>query len=292
MSLALSVVICCYSEERWQLLLESIASVRGQSQPVHELIVVVDHNELLRDRLTTQFPDALVIANDETRGLSGARNTGVRAATGDVIAFLDDDAVAARDWSRRLLAPYHDDDVLGVGGLIVPRFEAGRPRWLPPEFDWVVGCTYEGHRTSMGPVRNLIGANMSMRRRVFDAIGGFRSDLGRTNSKAGGCEETELCIRATRELGGVMWYAPDAIVRHFVPATRTTISYFRSRCLAEGESKATIAKVAGRHKGLSSERKFAIDTLPARWRAKSAPGSPVAGPVPCHAPGCWEPRSR
>ena len=57
---------------------------------------------------------------------------------------------------------------------------------MPSEFDWVVGCTYEGHRSSLGPVRNLIGANMSMRRRVFDSVGGFRSDLGRTNSKPAG----------------------------------------------------------------------------------------------------------
>ncbi len=258
----LSVVVCCYSLARWELLQSAIASLRDQVRPIDELILVVDHNDLLYERLRASLVDATVVVNDGRRGLSHARNAGVRATTGDIVAFLDDDVEAAPSWSHHLMQPYHDAEVLGVGGRVVPRFESERPRWLPQELDWVVGCTYVGHRASRGPVRNFIGANMSFRRSVFDAIAGFRSDLGRTEAEPAGCEETELCIRATREVGGEMFYEPDAIVHHFVPDTRATREYLRARCLAEGRSKATIARIVGRRRGLASERSYVTHTLP------------------------------
>ena len=81
----------------------------------------------------------------QQRGISGARNSGIAAARGAIIAFLDDDAIAAPDWLEQLLAGYSSPNVLGVGGAIEPQWQGGRPRWFPPEFDWVVGCTYLGH---------------------------------------------------------------------------------------------------------------------------------------------------
>src|SRR5581483_7826900 len=97
----------------------------------------------------------------------------------DAIAFLDDDAAADPSWLAELLRGYQERDVLGVGGRIDPAWSTKRPRWFPEEFAWVVGCTYRGIPSHPSPVRNLIGANMSLRRSVFDAVGGFRTELGR-----------------------------------------------------------------------------------------------------------------
>jgi GT2 family glycosyltransferase len=264
----ISVVICAYTEDRWDDLLAAIQSVQQQRQPAHELTVVVDHNALLFRRLRRALPDVTVIESTGQPGLSGARNSGVAASTGAVIAFLDDDATADPDWLARLSDAYtvdgrDDHQVIGVGGTITPYWEDGRPAWFPEEFDWVVGCTYRGMASSAAPVRNLIGCNMSFRREVFGAIGGFSGGLGRIGKKLNSCEETELCIRARQRFpGSVLVHEPRARVSHRVPASRGRWHYFRARCLAEGRSKALVSSIAGSDVALSSERAYTLHTLP------------------------------
>jgi GT2 family glycosyltransferase len=262
-ALSASVVICAYTEQRWDQLQRAVASVRAQTHPVAELLVVVDHNSSLFLR-AAQHLDARVLQNERTRGLSGARNTGVEHASGDVVVFLDDDAYAEPDWLQRLLAVYRDPEVLGVGGGVEAAFEGDRPGFLPEEFHWVVGCSYRGQPTSTSTVRNMIGANMSFRREVFARAGGFEESLGRVGATPLGCEETEFCIRAARALpGGRVMLEPAARVHHEVPAGRTTWSYFRSRCYSEGLSKAAVARLAGAERGLASERRYVSRVLPA-----------------------------
>ncbi len=158
-----SVVICTYSEARWDFLAAAVESVRRQTVPPLEIIVSVDHNQTLLDRVRGRWLDVVAVENHETRGLSGARNSGIAAARGEVIAFLDDDAAAAPDWLEQLQRGYADENVLGVGGTIQPVWLGHQPKWLPREFYWVVGCTYEGVPTTSAPIRNMIGANMSLR---------------------------------------------------------------------------------------------------------------------------------
>ncbi len=259
-----SVVICCYTMQRWQLLLRAVDSVRRQDVAAHELVIVVDHSPDLLDLVRSELPDVDVVANHYGRGLSGARNTGIEWARGEVVAFLDDDAAADRTWLRETVAAYTDDRVLGVGGRVVPQWVGGRPRWFPAEFDWVVGCSYLGQPTARTPVRNFIGANMSFRRDILVQAGGFSEQLGRVGDRPFGCEETELCIRvAERWPDGTLVYNPAATVRHHVPKERSLWSYFRARCFAEGRSKAAVAELAGTSRALRSERAYVRTVLPA-----------------------------
>jgi GT2 family glycosyltransferase len=258
-----TVVICAYTMDRWDDLVAAVAAVRAQTLAAREVIVVIDHNPALWRRASDAFPGVNVLENTEARGLSGARNTGLRAARAQVIAFMDEDAVPARDWLHWLHAGYDDAQVLGVGGAIEPLWVEGRPRWFPPEFDWVVGCTYRGMPEQAAPVRNLIGCNMSFRRELFAALGGFRDGIGRIGSHPVGCEETELCIRAGRHWpDGRLSYQPLARVRHRVPVERASWRYFRARCFYEGRSKALVAALAGKTVGLSTERAYTWHTLP------------------------------
>jgi glucosyl-dolichyl phosphate glucuronosyltransferase len=256
-----SVVICTWTGARWEELGDAVESVRRQSRPAVETIVVVDHDREVLARAQSELPDVVVAPNIELRGLSGARNTGLALAQGDVVAFLDDDAVAAPDWLRRLAQEYEGDDVLGVGGSIVPVWER-RPGWFPAEFGWVVGCTYRGLPGERACVRNLIGASMSFRRELFSELGGFRDGIGRVGTRPVGCEETEFCLRAGRAYpDGRFVYQPLALVHHRVPAVRARWSYFLARCYGEGLSKALIVRGAGVRRGLAAERSYAARAL-------------------------------
>lgn len=127
----LSVVVCAYTLDRWDDLRDSIASVLTQNRPPDEVVLVVDHCQALYERATQELPQIRVVPSRGPQGLSGARNTGVAVSHGDVVAFLDDDAAAEPEWTDRLLAHYGDPRVVGVGGLVVPRWSTRRPVWFP-----------------------------------------------------------------------------------------------------------------------------------------------------------------
>jgi glucosyl-dolichyl phosphate glucuronosyltransferase len=263
MSIDASVIICAYTEARWDDLRAAVSSVQRQSAAPIETIVVIDHNPRLLQRAQAEIPGVILRENQEIRGLSGARNTGVKAAHGALIAFLDDDAVAEPDWLELLARACDDPNVLGCGGMIEPAWQTGKPSWFPEEFNWVVGCSYRGLPQTPGPVRNLIGSSMCIRREVFESAGYFRSEVGRVDKHPTGCEETELCIRAhQRWPGRIFLYEPASRIHHAVPGSRARWSYFCSRCFFEGRSKAQVAQLAGARDGLSSEYAYTFAVLP------------------------------
>ena len=273
-----SVIICAYTQERWSDLVAAVESVRQQTLSPREIIVVVDHNPSLLKRVREHIAGALAIENREVKGLSGARNSGVTVAQGAVIAFMDDDAIAETNWLEHLAACYTDPHVLGAGGRIEPLWPATRPSWFPDEFNWVVGCTYPGMPMEKTAVRNLIGANMSVRRHTLMAIGGFRASFGCNHNAPekgltfvglkwlqhhAGDEETEFCLRVARQWPGAVWlYTPSATIQHRVSAQRTRWTYFLWRCYDEGLGKSTIVGLHGIRAGLSSERTYTFKTLP------------------------------
>jgi glucosyl-dolichyl phosphate glucuronosyltransferase len=231
-----SVVICAYTLDRWELLQRAVDSVLEQYFTAEETIVVIDHNAALAERCRARWPSASelrvhVVENAYPGRLGSARNTGLELVTGEIVAFLDDDAWAPPDWLRRLVAVYESDDqVMAVGGAPEPELERPRPSWFPYEFDWVFGCAYRGLPTTRAPTRRLIGANMSVRRSAMLAVGGFHSDEH---------DDMDLSHRVANAHGrGSVIYDPSIRVRHFVSADRVTWSYFWRRCFFVNRGKA------------------------------------------------------
>jgi len=257
-----TVVICAHSDVQWDDLKAVVASVEQQTHRPAEIVLVIDHNPILQRRSSYQLPGVKVVPNDNEQGLPGARNAGVAAAESEVVAFVDD-AVVERNWLAVLTAPYADPHVLGVGGQIIPVWQPGRPKWFPPEFDWVVGCSYRGMPLGRTQVPSFSGAIMSLRRRLLVDSGGFDVGLGRIGTRTPGCEETEICARLRRRhLDGVYLYEPRAVVRRHVPRSRSTWSYYRSRCYAEGLSKAVVRGLAGPEWIMSSEKSYLWSIIP------------------------------
>jgi GT2 family glycosyltransferase len=262
-----SVVICTYTEGRWTDLVAAVGSVTAQLDDGDECLVVTDHNEPLRRRAAARFghqPAVRVVASEHPPGLSGARNSGIGHSGGAAIAFLDDDAVAAAGWLDECLTALTAPQVLAVGSAAQPQWPGGgRPVWFPPEFDWVVGCSYRGLPSQRAEVRNVIGAAMVFRRGAFALAGLFDSSVGRIGRSPVGCEETELCIRLRQAVPTArILYLPTAVVRHRVSPDRVTVGYFLRRCFGEGRSKARVAGLVGAGDALASERAYLRLVLP------------------------------
>jgi glucosyl-dolichyl phosphate glucuronosyltransferase len=264
--LDVSVVICAYAQRRWVQTRAAVESVLSQEPRPAQVLLVIDHNADLAAQARRSLPGVTVLESHETPGLSGARNAGLQSASQPITVFLDDDARARPGWLAALTEPYASPDVVATGGSVHPLWPGQRPQWLPPAFDWVVGCSYAGLPEKTGVVRNPIGANMSMRTQPALDAGGFDTGLGRVGTRPLGCEETELAIRLTASRpGSVVMYVPEAAVDHHVGAERLNLRYFLRRCWHEGLSKALVVRLAGSSTGLARERRHVAAVIPAAF---------------------------
>ena len=262
-TLTVSVIVCAYTQRRWQDLQDSVESARAQSGTT-EVVVVIDHETELFRMAKARWPELVVVENSEAQGLSGARNTGVAIATGDIVAFLDDDATADADWLTWMLDSFDDPSVAGVGGYAEPVWPDARgPKLYADELLWIVGCSYRGLPTETADVRNVIGCSMAFRRAAILAVGGFSSTVGRVGNIPLGGEETELCIRIRQaDPSARIVFEPMSLVNHRVSADRGTWGYLRRRSFYEGVSKAVLSRTLGRGDSLSSESSYLTRVLP------------------------------
>jgi Glycosyltransferases, probably involved in cell wall biogenesis len=236
-----SVVLCTHSVDRYEMFTEAADSVLDQTYEDTELVLVSDGSEAVYERFVADYggrDDVIIHCNEENVGLLKSRNNGAEAATGDVVAFIDDDAVADPGWVAALVSVYESEGVLAAGGRMTPAWVAGRPRFLPEEFYWLVGVTQRGFADGPGEVRNTFGSNISFDRATFLELGGFESDIGGRKGDAnlqGG--ETELCARLRSEYGSGVYYTPDAEVAHKVFEYRTDPRWLLDRAFWQGYSK-------------------------------------------------------
>ncbi len=258
---AASIVIACHTEERYDQLLAAIDSAARQLPAPREIIVAVDHNDRLCERLAG-VPGVMVVDHRGEPGASGARNAGAAVARHPILVFLDDDTIAHPGWLAALLAPFADPAVIGTGGMTLPAWQAGEPAWFPDEFGWVVGASHAGLPTEPAPVRNVWSENMAVRRAAFAAVDGFRLGFGKVGSTSRP-EDTDFCIRVGASAPDGHWmYVPAAVVEHHVPAARSTFAFFLRRCFAEGAGKVELSAHLGDERDLGDERSYLTRTLP------------------------------
>ena len=235
-----SVVICGYTLERTDVLFECIESVLAQTYDPIEIVVVIDGNPELRSVVDDRFGDEnsiVIVENDENRGISYSRTRGAEEASGEIVAFIDDDGVAESDWIETLLGVYDETDAVAVGGYVAPNWVEGKPSFFPEEFYWLVGCTERGFATDMDEVRNTYGSNISYRRDVFLEVGGYDVNTGRKGDRHIQAHEAPVGIRIREATGKGMVYVEDAVVHHTLFAYRGHFRWLVARSFWQGVSK-------------------------------------------------------
>jgi len=257
-----SVVVCTHSLDNYQNLAEAVDSLLEQTHREIEIVVVVDGNEELHQRMVTDYGSQAAIKTvplKENVGLCRARNAGIGAAQGDIIAFLDDDALAERSWVENLAATYQEFEAIAVGGKILPLWLGQRPDYLPEELYWLVGITHEGFAgEKVTEVRNTFGPNMSFSREVFQKVGLFNENFGfaRGGTSYMQGEEAEFTLRMKQKLGQGVIYNPKALVYHKIPPSKVKVKALLKRAFYQGYSKALLRKLNPSADSIATERAY------------------------------------
>lgn len=212
---------------------ESLAAL-GREAPPDALAVVTSG---LSAEAAAEFEGTVLV--EPRPGLSRARNRALDwCDEGDVLAFVDDDAVAGSGWFAGLLRAWEaaPDEVACIGGPIRPRWPAGGPpEWVsPPLLPALTLLDLGPEERELDPsVTTVYGANISFRVSALRRIGGFDPAFGHSGSRIFFSEEDEA-QRALARLGYRVRYVPDAPVEHVIPPERLTRRSFMRRRFAYG----------------------------------------------------------
>ena len=219
----ISVVVATYNAAR--TLGDCLESLRQLRYPDYEVIVVNDGSTDGSEPIIDRYPFRAITTPNQ--GVSAARNEGLRAATGEIVAYIDSDARADPDWLSYLAATFLESDVVGVGG----------PNRVPGEDTWIAKCVY---RSPGGPTEVMLddqsaehipGCNMAFRKWALEEIGGFDPIF----TKA--ADDVDICWRLL-DRGYRIGFGPSAVVwHHRRPSVgaywRQQVGYGRSEVLLE-----------------------------------------------------------
>ena len=232
MSLDISIIICTYNRERY--LPGAMTSLVEQdfAKDRFETIVVnnnsADNTEKVCKEFIAAHPDHLLYYYNETeQGSSPSRNKGARHAKGSLLIFMDDDAIAEKDylknaWNFHLGNP----DIHGFGGRIIARYIPSKPKWMSHYVSALVGnFDYAPTVIEFQPNKYPLESNMAVTKQAFDEIGGFNVALaGVKGTLRIGGEGKDLYFRL-KEKGHKVFYVPDMVVHHVVEVSKLNYDY-------------------------------------------------------------------
>ena len=218
-----TVSIIVITRNRPALLRHCLEHVLAQPYPHKEIIVVDSSSNTESEEVVGQYPDVIgVRLNGQRNNMPQARNEGLAVASGEFIAFIDDDAMVQPGWLDTLFITYQDETVGAVGGRIITVSK--------PYCDLLTGNPVLSIRPSgqtivknvgsicidQVEVDHLIGCNMSFRRTVLEQVGGFDPGLILNNHR----DETDLCLRVKRAGSRVVFNPAMAVVHASAHAGR------------------------------------------------------------------------
>ncbi len=235
-----SVVVCTYTMDRYDVFTAAVESALSQTYDPVEVVLVIDGNPEVYENAIDDFGDrenVVIHDNEENRGISYSRTKGAELASGEIVAFIDDDGVAEPEWIAKHVETYEETDVVAVGGYVAPNWRREKPDFFPEEFYWLVGCTEPGFAEDGEEVRNGYGSNVSYKRDVFLDVGGYDVNTGRKGDRHIQAHEAPVGIRLREEYGKGVVYVEDAVVHHTLFEYRGEFRWLVFRSFWQGFSK-------------------------------------------------------
>ncbi len=256
----ITVVIPAYNFNKVGFLIESIDSVLNQNYDDFDILVITEGDKLTKHIESMYLNRENVSVNqiqNSTGGISVARNEGFKRAQGDIIAYLDSDAVADEDWLTEISKVYKkNEDIISVGGKAEANWLSNRPWYLSDEFLWLVGVTHEGHAPHNSMIRNAFGCNMSFKKEVLKSTGGFDKNLGKNHGFNLQGEEPDLGIRIYQQYNTGTYYNENAVVYHSVEEHQTNIVWLCKRAYLQGITKYMIEDKYSTDNSLETESDY------------------------------------
>jgi glycosyltransferase involved in cell wall biosynthesis len=177
-------------------------------------------------------------------GATRVRNTAMRAARGEVLVFVDDDAIPRAGWLAGILRPFDDPSIAVVGGRVHLRYLTRPPAWWDRTFDDYLSFYDLGNDSIDLATRPWYdsprGANMAVRRSALLDVGGFNLRLGPRGDRHTVGEESDLCLRLLAR-GHAIRYVPDSTVDHLIDPRRCDPPWLCRRAFWNGWSESIIA---------------------------------------------------
>jgi glycosyltransferase involved in cell wall biosynthesis len=238
--LKVSAVICSYNRARF--IVNAVESLFAQDfdKSRYEVIVVdnnsTDNTIALLEAYKTEHPAyKFRYYTEHNQGVAWTRNRCAKEARGEIVAYLDDDSVAQPGWLADTVNFFDKHPaVWSTGGRIIPSFLTGIPDWYSKYFFGLVGNFDQGpSEKRLTGARYPCGANMAFRKRVFDEIGYFNTELGRKGKGLLANEEKDIYLRILA-VGHEVWYLPYVQVLHSVEANKFDKSYVRRHSMGIG----------------------------------------------------------
>jgi glycosyltransferase involved in cell wall biosynthesis len=229
----ITIILCTFN--RCDALERALRSVAGSILPdsVEWEVLVVDNNSTdqtpeVVESFRQLHPGHFRYLLEPRQGKSHALNAGIRAAFGDVLAFMDDDLVVEPAWLQNLTADLNKGKWAGAGGRILPERTFSPPHWIPLQDRYALApLAVFNPNLEAGPLEEApFGANMAIQKWVFEKYGGFRTDLGpQPGGKPQKSEDSEFGHRLLAA-GERLRYEPSAVAYHSVPQDRLRKAYF------------------------------------------------------------------
>ena len=248
----ISIIVTSYTPERLEDVCELLDSIKAQTYPDIETIFIAERSRILANMVGSHarkigMKSFKGLFNSGQPGASAARNMGIQQASGEIIAFADDDAVLFPDWAGEMVRTFEDLSVIAVTGLSYPLWQTKAADWLPEELYWLISCTGWSKNTETVDARNIWLQNASFRKEAFKLAGAI--DLGLGPRDAGGgfkgrefkdgiiSEEIELSMRIKKATGKRIVCNPRVKIHHKVYSSRLKAGYIARWSYWTGFSK-------------------------------------------------------